>query len=86
DEFLAHLDVVKSGEILDLLCDLRDAGTTIVLVLHDVPLACEYADRVVFLRDGAVAADVPASDVTPELAQCIATPRRSSGCFSPRPW
>jgi ABC-type cobalamin/Fe3+-siderophores transport system ATPase subunit len=39
--------------VLDLLSELnRDSGKTVVMVLHDVNLAAEYADHVFVLRDG----------------------------------
>lgn len=69
DEFTANLDVVKAGQILDLVREATARGVATVVALHNVELAREYADRVLFMRDGRLALDVPASDVTPELAR-----------------
>ena len=44
-----------------------DAGTGIVLILHDLTLAMNYADRVIVLKDGNVVADAtPESALRPE--------------------
>jgi len=57
DEPTTYLDVAHQVEMLDLLADLNARrGTTIVMVLHDLNLSARYADHLVALRDGAVAA------------------------------
>jgi putative ABC transport system ATP-binding protein len=43
---------------------VTDMGQTIVMVTHD-PVAASYADRIVFLADGAVAGEM--TSPTPEL-------------------
>jgi iron complex transport system ATP-binding protein len=69
DEPTTYLDVRHQLEVLDLLVDLnRRDGTTIVAVLHDLNLACRYADRLVAMREGRVVAEgAPAEIVTREL-------------------
>jgi putative ABC transport system ATP-binding protein len=57
DEPTGNLDRGSSREILMLLRALAGGGHTIVMVTHD-PTAAAVADRVVFLRDGAVAGEV----------------------------
>src|SRR5690606_12934748 len=48
DEPTTFLDINHQVELLRLLRDLnRRTGRTIVLVLHDLNLACRYADHVV---------------------------------------
>ncbi|MES1929515.1 iron-chelate-transporting ATPase [Salinisphaera dokdonensis CL-ES53] len=55
DEPTSFLDLTHQLEVLDLLKALnRDAGKTIVLVLHDLNLACRYADHVVALKEGQI--------------------------------
>jgi phosphonate transport system ATP-binding protein len=66
DEFLANLDVVKAGELLELTREMRRAGVTLVLALHDLVLAKDAVDRIAFLKDNTVAAVLPAGHVTPE--------------------
>jgi len=55
DEPTTFLDLNFQVEVLDLLTDLnRDRGTTVVMVLHDLNLACRYADHVIAMRDGRI--------------------------------
>lgn len=54
DEPTAELDTATTNSILDLVTELHQAGTTILLATHD-PVALERIDHVVTLRDGAVA-------------------------------
>ena len=59
DEPTGNLDTRSSQEVLDLLRELNEAeGQTLVLVTHD-PAAAAIAGRVIFLRDGRVAGEVP---------------------------
>ncbi len=60
DEPTGNLDRRTSQAVADLLFALnRDAGTTLVLVTHDLELA-RRTGRVIELKDGALAADSPA--------------------------
>ena len=43
-----------------------EQGTAVVVVLHDLALAAAYADRIVVLEQGRVAADGPPADVLSE--------------------
>ncbi|WP_298801818.1 ABC transporter ATP-binding protein [uncultured Pseudokineococcus sp.] len=63
DEPTTYLDLAHQVEVLDLLTDLNHRGVTVVLVLHDLNLACRYADHVVAMRDGAVVAEGTPSEV-----------------------
>ena len=57
DEPTGNLDDAASTRIVGLMRELNaDWGTTLVLVTHDHELA-EQADRIIRLRDGAVASD-----------------------------
>lgn len=56
DEPTTFLDLHYQVEVLDLLRHLtREHGRTIVAVLHDLNFALQYADRLIFLKDGAIA-------------------------------
>jgi iron complex transport system ATP-binding protein len=64
DEPTTFLDLAHQVEVLDLLADLNEnEGRTIVLVLHDLNMACRYAHHLVAMRDGAIAAEGPPADV-----------------------
>ncbi|QEH35245.1 Arginine transport ATP-binding protein ArtM [Aquisphaera giovannonii] len=66
DEPISSLDPVTGREVLDLLREInRDRGVTVVCNLHDVRLATRVTDRVIGLRDGAIAFDGPADRLTP---------------------
>ncbi|MDF2700331.1 MAG: transporter [Haloplasmataceae bacterium] len=55
DEPTNHLDLKYKIEVLDLLKKLnREKGRTIVIVLHDINLACRYADYIVAIKNGNV--------------------------------
>ena len=60
-------------EVLDLLTDLnRRSGTTVVIVLHDLNLAARYADHLIAMKAGAIAAQgEPSEIVTAELVSDV---------------
>ena len=56
DEPTGNLDTQASEEIMDLVHQLHDRGSTIIMVTHEPGIA-EYAQRVIYLRDGQIASD-----------------------------
>jgi putative ABC transport system ATP-binding protein len=58
DEPTGALDSQSAEEILHLLEEIHQGGTTIVLVTHDAKVAAR-ADRVLFTKDGRVVSDLP---------------------------
>lgn len=64
DEPTTYLDVRYQVEILRLVARLnREAGMTIVMVLHDINQALAYSDEVVGLLDGRVVLQGPPEEV-----------------------
>ncbi len=58
DEPTGNLDSKSSTEVLEFLrLSVDDFGQTIVMVTHD-PRAASYADRIIFLADGTVQAEL----------------------------
>lgn len=53
DEPTGNLDSEKGDEVMSLLTDLNEQGTTVVMVTHS-PTYAEYGNRVVHLFDGHV--------------------------------
>ena len=52
DEPTTYLDMTHQIEILDLLFELNEKEKrTIVMVLHDLNLACRYAHQIVAIKD-----------------------------------
>lgn len=53
DESLSQLDINHQLEIMALLRDIRrSAGKTVLIVSHNLNLAANYADRLIFLKQG----------------------------------
>lgn len=70
DEPINHLDLNHQIEIMDLLLDLRDAGKTLVVVMHDLNLASRYADHLVLMQHGQILRQGRATEViTPSLIE-----------------
>lgn len=52
DEPTTYLDMTHQIDILDLLFELNESdGRTVVMVLHDLNLACRYAHHIVAIKD-----------------------------------
>ncbi len=67
DEPVSSVDPHQAGMVLELIMKRQQ---TVILSLHAVELALEFAQRIVGLRLGAVAFDLPAKQVSPShLAQ-----------------
>jgi putative ABC transport system ATP-binding protein len=62
DEPTGNLDSASGAVVMSLLRRVVDGGQTVVMVTHD-PRAASLADRVVFLRDGEIVAEVAGGDV-----------------------
>jgi energy-coupling factor transport system ATP-binding protein len=54
DEPTFGQDRARASELLDLLRGLRDEGTTIMIVTHDLQLVAEHTTHTVILADGRV--------------------------------
>jgi iron complex transport system ATP-binding protein len=63
DEPTTSLDLKHEMAIAGLLRALADGGTTVLLVTHNLSIAARYADRVILLDDGRLAAAGPTADV-----------------------
>jgi iron complex transport system ATP-binding protein len=63
DEPTASLDIRHEMAILELLRSSASEGMTIVLVTHGLDLAARFADRMLLLDQGRVAAEGPPSEV-----------------------
>ena len=62
DEPTSALDPEMTGEVLDMIDDLKRSGTEFVLVTHEMGFARRVADEIAFIADGRVAAHAPAAE------------------------
>ncbi|MCW4470405.1 heme ABC transporter ATP-binding protein [Flavobacterium sp. MFBS3-15] len=68
DEPLNNLDVLHQHRILHTVKNFTGRGNTAVMVLHDLNLAAQFADRVMLLKKGKIVAhDVPCKVFTKEI-------------------
>jgi polar amino acid transport system ATP-binding protein len=63
DEVTSALDPELVGEVLDLLGELKDEGTTMVVATHEMAFARHVADEVCFLHEGRILERGPAEQV-----------------------
>ncbi|MDM7885548.1 amino acid ABC transporter ATP-binding protein [Curtobacterium sp. RHCKG23] len=63
DEPTSALDPELVGEVLGVIRDLAESGTTLVIVTHEAAFAREVADHVVFLDHGRVVEQGPPAQV-----------------------
>jgi iron complex transport system ATP-binding protein len=71
DEPTTYLDLAHQVELLDLLQELHQTqAKTIVMVLHDLNLACRYADYLMAIQQGKIyAMGTPEAVMTEEMVR-----------------
>ena len=76
DEPVAALDIAHQHLVLDVARQFaHEEGAAVAVVLHDLNLAAQYADTVVLIKAGRVAANGSVADTLTEdiLSQCFST-------------
>lgn len=63
DEPTSNLDPAHKLAVFDLLAKLATEGRAVLVVTHDLNLASQYADRVLVMDAGRIAAEGPPADV-----------------------
>jgi polar amino acid transport system ATP-binding protein len=63
DEPTSALDPELVGEVLQVMRDLAESGTTMIVVTHEMAFARGVADRVVFMDQGVVVEEGPPNEV-----------------------
>src|SRR5690606_22643694 len=67
DEPTTFLDIAHQLEVLELCRRLnKEEQRTMVLVLHDLNQAARYADHLIVMKDGALAAEGPPHEILSE--------------------
>ena len=80
DEPTAALGVAESRQVLDLIRELRRAGTTVILISHNMAEVVEVATRVAILKGGRKIADLPVAGLTgDDLAHLVMVGTLPSG-------
>ena len=62
DEPTSALDPEMIAEVLDVMLELADAGTTMIVVTHEMGFARSAANRVVFMADGQIVETAPPNE------------------------
>ena len=72
DEPLSALDPTRAAQaIASLTQAARERGATLVATLHHVEMALAHFPRIIGLREGELAFDLPATQVTPERLRAL---------------
>lgn len=82
DEPTTGLDFRECAKVMGIVDRLHRAGTTVVMVCHDMEVVADYAERVVVMSAGQVVDDGPAFEVLrrPEtLARASLVPPQAAG-------
>ena len=63
DEVTAALDPEMVREVLDTMLELAKAGSTMVIVTHEMAFAKEISDRIIFMDKGVIIEDASPDEV-----------------------
>jgi iron complex transport system ATP-binding protein len=67
DEPTASLDLGRQQQVLELVAGIREHGElTVLCAMHDLTLAGQYADRLLLLSRGCLAAEGPPAEIATE--------------------
>ncbi|AFM28087.1 ABC transporter ATP-binding protein [Desulfomonile tiedjei] len=66
DEPTGNLDSASGQEVMRIFRDLHAAGTTLIIVTHDVEVA-NQADRIISMKDGSISSDRLTESKTAEV-------------------
>ncbi|MBY2918407.1 amino acid ABC transporter ATP-binding protein [Rhizobium leguminosarum] len=88
DEPTSALDPELVGEVLAAIRQLATEGMTMVIVTHEIGLAYELADRVIFMDQGVIAAngdprEILVSNANPRLAAFVGRFTEQARLLSP---
>ena len=77
DEPSAGLDPITADEIDELLLSLKQSGTTIIVVTHNIPSARRIGDHLVMLHEGRIAAEGTAAELENSSSELVRAFMRS---------
>lgn len=68
DEPTAGVDIGTKSEILEMIRELASSGKGVLVISSEYPELLAVSDRIIVLRDGAVATEMPRSEIADEEA------------------
>jgi iron complex transport system ATP-binding protein len=72
DEPVSSLDIHYQHQFLQKLQSLKKENIVLIVVLHDLNLAMQYADRIIFMKDGEIVRNGKVSDsITADLIEDV---------------
>lgn len=72
DEPIASLDPVTARQVMDDFTKInRETDMTVIMNIHHVEIALEYADRIIGVREGQVVYDGSSTEVTDDVLDLI---------------
>ena len=77
DEPTKGVDIGTRASIYEIMQEIADAGTAVIVISSDFDELLGICERVVVVSDGLTIADLPASVLTPEKLTLLAAPRTS---------
>ncbi|MEG8055217.1 hypothetical protein QP185_21680 [Sphingomonas aerolata] len=83
DEPTSGLDPRATADFNALLLKVRDRGTAVLMVTHDLLSAADVADRIAFLEQGRIVEDVTATGserIRHSRPACAVPSRRRDPC------
>ena len=63
DEPTSALDPELIGEVLDVMLQLAQEGTTMLVVTHEMGFAREVADRIIYIDEGRIVEEGPPEQI-----------------------
>ena len=64
DEPTTYLDIAHQLELMRILRKLADSGKGIVTVMHDLPLAFDFSDRLAVMNNGMISIQATPSEIS----------------------
>lgn len=64
DEPTAYLDISHQLNLMRILRELADSGKGIVAVMHDLPLAFDFSDKLAIINSGSIVAQKTPSEIS----------------------
>jgi heme transport system ATP-binding protein len=62
DEAVSHLDLKHQHQLLNIAKAICSQGAVVIAILHDLNLSINYADRIVFMKQGKIVYDLGEGD------------------------